>query len=75
MNKIYTLKEYNAKAYSKYIVAVNNAIKLKNEDVPAMSKFVYQKSGGYVIADDTASKWFSNKIKANEYLVKLESEK
>ena len=74
MNKIYTLKEYNAKAYSKYIVELNLAI-TNRLDHPAMSKYVIDKSGGFMVIVDEKPKYFSSRIKANEYLIKVESEK
>ena len=74
MNKIYTLKDYNAKAYNRYLVAVNKAVRDK-ENVPAMSKYIFDKTTGYIVVVNDQPKYFSDRKRANEYLVKVESEK
>jgi hypothetical protein len=75
MNKIYNLKDYNAKAYSRYVVELNQAIRSNSENIPAMSKYVFDKATGYVVIVNDSPKYFSNRIKAQEYLIKVESEK
>ena len=73
MNKIYTLKDYNAKGYSRYILAVNKAVK-EMENIPAMCHYIFNKSTGYVVVCNDKPMYFSSKEKANQYLVKIESE-
>jgi len=68
MNKIYTLKEYNAKAYSRYVVAINQAVKSRSDSRPIMSRYVIDRSNGYVVVIGENAKYFGSKIRANEYL-------
>jgi hypothetical protein len=76
--RIYNIKDYNAKAFSKYIIALNKAVEDSHNNlggIPAKSFYVFDKTTGYVVAGDNCAKWFSNKKKAEEYLIKVESEK
>ena len=78
MNKILSIKDYNAKAFSKYMVAVNNAMKDSHDNlggIPAKSHYVFDKTTGYVVVIGSEAKYFSDKKRAQEYLVKIESEK
>jgi hypothetical protein len=77
MTKIYTIKDYNAKAYSKYLVAVNKSVKDYYNNlggIPAKSHYMFDKTTGYVVVGDNSAKWFSNKERANEYLIKIKKE-
>jgi hypothetical protein len=75
MNKTYTLKEYNAKAYSKYVVAINQAVKSQSDFRPILSNYIIDRSSGYVVVIGDDAKYFGSKTKANEYLIQAESEK
>jgi hypothetical protein len=72
--RILPVKDYNEKAYTKYVVNLNRAIEQKDGGIPHISWYVVDKKTGYVVYDDNSSRWFSNKQKAIEYVDSLEKE-
>ena len=73
MIKILTVKDYNNKGYTRYILDFNAYMNKKREFLPSLSTYLFDKKSGYIVTTDNGiNKYFSKKQMALDYVVSLE---